>query len=113
MGLAAATTASTAEIWVMVIVMSAVTFFLAVAATFGAWLQRRAPREPQSPGVRWAESEAVQPASGAYGPDGEALPGWPAAAGPLSVPPQRGGEAGEPAQAGADSGGPGTAGSRV
>ncbi len=109
MGLAVETTASTAEIWVMVIVMSAVTLFLAGAATFGGWLQRRAPRSAQSPTRAWAVAENAQ----AGDTVGEVEPGMPTeAAGPLGptgagqvpVPSPRSGEPGEAAAPYAGSG---------
>ena len=72
MGLAVQTTASTAEIWVIVIVMSILTFVLCAAPGMGSLLQRRAAANRT------------------------ARPDWPAEeAGGVAVPPPRSGQRGE------------------
>jgi hypothetical protein len=82
MGLAVHTTASTAEIWVIVVAMSILTFILAAAPALGGWLQRRASENRPDRLERPAQAAGDVAASEPH-------------AGPVAVPPQRSGAAGE------------------
>ena len=78
MGLAVVTTASTAEIWVIVVIMSILTFILCAAPAWANWLQQRAASDTRA--RRGAQAQA-----------GEVR----AQAGDVAVPPPRSGQPGE------------------